>query len=318
MGFFRNLKGSFIKKVSLSLLFLFSDLAFSAVNNVSPDVPWLMESPVTSNQWKMENMRARIVVFRLGIKNDDFSSLPLNVFFNKNYHASLYPEHQALSLSVCPGSSLLTLVPLSQTTRIMNYQEKEDVHTPDMKAGNIYFYQVAIDESGKSIGRWVDSKQAISVLSSINIQAHTLSRVVDEDKCPTEKFIMNASALFKFSKYDEAGLQSGAFEELKEIAYKITDEYERIDKLVVSGYADPIGTIKGNLLLSDRRASTVVNQLVRAGLPASIISSRGLGSENLIITGCDKYKKHSEVITCNQPNRRVEIEVYGVKKNSGI
>ncbi|WP_227317614.1 OmpA family protein [Cedecea davisae] len=306
---------------SFSLLFiagmLFSGESHAANIGGSKQAPWVMDIPVSQNQWQVEDSRARIVIFRLQRQNDNFELLPLNIFINNVYHASLYPEHQAVALSLCPGKSALVIAPGNRKAGQLESELPPQILTPDLQAGHIYFYQIAMDNSGRTVGRWVEGEQAKSVLASVRIQKHTVSRVDESKRCPSQIYTINASALFRLAQYDEKSLLPGAIDNLKSLATKINNEYASISKIIVNGYADPMGKPEGNNVLSLLRANTIATQLVGAGLPSKIILARGHGSTNPVVLNCDKHKQRSEVITCNQPNRRVEIEVYGIKKDQG-
>ncbi|MCT4703348.1 OmpA family protein [Enterobacteriaceae bacterium H20N1] len=305
------------------LLILFTMLTYGAnahaqINHKSNDskLTWVMDAEPTPNQFRVESSRARVIVFRLTKNNDDLMAKPLNIFFNGQYHASLMPEHQSIALPVCPGKKKLS-VSIDALPNGKNPQSAivEDV-TPALQAGEIYFYQVATDSNGKVFARWVNVDMAREVLNNVNIQAHTISRVAKDEACPTEIYSINSSALFKFARHDVQGMVKGATESLAELSEQIIKSYMSIDKIIVKGYADPVGSDAENKYLSEKRAATVANQLRASGLSDDVISSQGMGESNLLVTDCDKYSNVADITSCNQPNRRVEIEVYGVAMNS--
>ena len=84
--------------------------------------------------------------------------------------------------------------------------------------------------------------------------------------------------------------------------------------VVVLGYTDRIGSDAYNQALSERRAQSVVDYLISKGIPADKISARGMGESNPV-TGntCDNVKQRAALIDCLAPDRRVEIEVKGIK-----
>ena len=69
--------------------------------------PWVLDAPPGENQWITEKSRARVIVFRLARDKEALANKPLNIFLNGSYHASLLPEHQAIALSLCPGTKEL-------------------------------------------------------------------------------------------------------------------------------------------------------------------------------------------------------------------
>lgn len=290
----------------------YASAAIPAAGKVN-ETPWVMELSAMPSQWQAENTRARIVIFRLQRDHDNYALLPLNVFINKDYHASLYPEHQAVGISVCPGVASLVVTPGNRKNGIVGLAQGTNVVTPSLQAGKTYFYQIAMDESGKAVGRWVDEAQAKAVLASVKVQAHTLSRVAGHQECPSASYMLNVSALFMFDKYNVEGLLPGAADNIHRLARKINGDYQSINKIVVVGHADPLGDWQRNQFVSEQRARTVMSQLMLAGIPVSKLSVRGVGSATPAIADCNKYKKRGDVIGCNQPNRRVEVEVYGIR-----
>jgi OOP family OmpA-OmpF porin len=69
-----------------------------------------------------------------------------------------------------------------------------------------------------------------------------------------------------------------------------------------------------NLRLSQHRAETVRNILVAAGLPAERVTAKGMGDSQLVVFDCaSKRLSRSEMLGCNQPNRRVEVLVRGIQ-----
>jgi OmpA-OmpF porin, OOP family len=90
----------------------------------------------------------------------------------------------------------------------------------------------------------------------------------------------------------------------------------KFDTIEVVGHADRIGSTKYNQSLSERRARAVKAYLVGRGIPAKKIAISGRG-ENEPHTGtmCDD-KKGRELISCLQPDRRVEVKVSGTKNTN--
>lgn len=72
-------------------------------------------------------------------------------------------------------------------------------------------------------------------------------------------------------------------------------------RIFVYGYTDDIGTQAYNLKLSERRAETVRNYLVKAGLNPSIISTKGFGKSDPRVPGSSPQARAM--------NRRVEIGI---------
>jgi OOP family OmpA-OmpF porin len=86
------------------------------------------------------------------------------------------------------------------------------------------------------------------------------------------------------------------------------------EKVEVVGHTDHIGSAAYNQKLSLRRADAVRDYLVTKGVPNARMTTRGAGeTEPLTKPGeCTKGNR-AHVITCLQPDRRVDITVQGTK-----
>jgi len=121
---------------------------------------------------------------------------------------------------------------------------------------------------------------------------------------------VEAEPLFDFDKYairaDARKKLDQLVEQLQGVAYG--------DVLAV-GFADPIGTVKYNIRLSERRAATVKRYLVSKGIPADRIKTEGRGKteEYASYKSC-KGQGKQKLIACLQPDRRVEVTVTAEKQ----
>ncbi|HWU97414.1 MAG TPA: OmpA family protein [Oxalicibacterium sp.] len=85
-----------------------------------------------------------------------------------------------------------------------------------------------------------------------------------------------------------------------------------ISSLAVTGHTDHIGSKQFNQRLSENRASAVANYLKENGINTSI-NIHGAG-DTQALTSCDQKLSKSQQISCLAPNRRVTIEVHGLRK----
>ncbi len=86
--------------------------------------------------------------------------------------------------------------------------------------------------------------------------------------------------------------------------------------VVVLGYTDAVGSDQYNQKLSEQRAQSVVDYLVSKGIPSDKISARGMGEADAVTGNTCGYKSGRATkaqIACLAPDRRVEIEVKGIK-----
>ncbi len=102
--------------------------------------------------------------------------------------------------------------------------------------------------------------------------------------------------LFDFNKYNLKKEYEKKLDALADVLRK----YQSID-IVISGHTDNIGTEKYNQALSESRAKSVADYLIKKGIASSRISYIGFGSTRPI---ADNSKEEGR-----QKNRRVEIKL---------
>ena len=125
-----------------------------------------------------------------------------------------------------------------------------------------------------------------------------------------EKVTVAADALFDFNK---ATLRPEGKTKLDDVVAKSSQLV--LEVVIAVGHADRIGGAAYNQKLSEKRAASVKDYLVSKGIPANRIYTEGKGSKQPV-TKADQCKgpKSAKVISCLQPDRRVDIEIIGTKK----
>ena len=127
-----------------------------------------------------------------------------------------------------------------------------------------------------------------------------------EIKTEVNRYVLNEDVLFSYAKADLKAEGRQALDNLLATLIKINPSQSAI---VVIGHTDRIGSDNYNQKLSERRAQTVLNYLVEKGVPAEIITSRGMGkSQPVTGTKCNALRG-ADLKACLAPDRRVEIEV---------
>jgi outer membrane protein OmpA-like peptidoglycan-associated protein len=122
-----------------------------------------------------------------------------------------------------------------------------------------------------------------------------------------------ADALFKYNKSTGNDLLPAGKKTLDELAEKINSTFVTIDYVRLVGYTDRIGSERYNQALSERRAQTVKAYLQAKGI-ASNIEALGKGKANQVVECGTATKPTKALMACLQPNRRVTVEVKGIKK----
>lgn len=125
---------------------------------------------------------------------------------------------------------------------------------------------------------------------------------------PLEKVTLNSDVLFAF---DKAELTDAGKAEIDKVADRIKDA--SIDNITLVGHADRIGSDQYNQRLSERRAEAVRDYL-RQRASTQNVQASGKG-ESQPVTGdqCKGVRNRSKLIECLQPDRRVEVEVFGTR-----
>jgi OOP family OmpA-OmpF porin len=128
----------------------------------------------------------------------------------------------------------------------------------------------------------------------------------------TRTYSLSADALFDF---DESTLRP----EGRASVVKLSRDLDEVtyDSVDVTGHTDPLGSDMYNQGLSERRAMTVSDELSDNGVPPDRISARGMGETDLKVTpeecAAAGARSKAALIECYQPNRRVDVSVYGVQ-----
>jgi OOP family OmpA-OmpF porin len=123
------------------------------------------------------------------------------------------------------------------------------------------------------------------------------------------RITLSASALFDF---DRSELKPAGIQELDKLVADL--EGLRYEVIIVTGHTDRIGARDYNLALSDRRANTVRDYLVNAGIPGGNITARGVNSDEPVTTPQQCQGPVSDALkACLQPDRRVEVDVSGTR-----
>lgn len=135
--------------------------------------------------------------------------------------------------------------------------------------------------------------------------------VVPVSPAPT-KVTFSADSLFDF---DKSTVKPAGRQALDKFAGDLRGvDYDAIQ---VTGHTDRIGSHTYNMGLSQRRAQAVGEWLVTSGgIPAGKISARGVDGSAPVTRAqdCKGSKATVQLIACLQPDRRVEVEVTGIRR----
>lgn len=125
---------------------------------------------------------------------------------------------------------------------------------------------------------------------------------------PLEKVTLNSDVLFAF---DKAELTDAGKAEIDKVVERVRDA--RVDSIVLVGHADRIGSDQYNQRLSERRAEAVRAYLQQKSAAQNLQASGKGESQPVTGSQCSGIKARNKLIECLQPDRRVEVEVFGTR-----
>ncbi|OYU30131.1 MAG: hypothetical protein CFE39_15075 [Comamonadaceae bacterium PBBC2] len=247
------------------------------------------------------------------------------VFINGRYHASLVPGAYS-PVCVKPGPVNLS-VRWMEVHRRANKDGFDSITELPLASGKNHVIRVN-DERGKTLELApVKPADAAQELNATRLQLHTISRVnavdcvdvaaaetpVGMPPKPPRRLQLAGDTLFAFNRGDAAGLTSQGLRAIDLLMAQIESEFSRVERIHVMGHTDPFGTMELNEKLSAQRAKTVADYIASRGRFSGTVTSEGRGKRDLVVTTCGHELTQTN-IDCNQPNRRVSVEVTGVNR----
>lgn len=264
--------------------------------------------------------QSRILVYR----SSDSTGLngATSVFINGEYHTSLVPGGYG-QLCLEPGS---IEIGARQSKVGRTAKDSYDTLTSTRLLAGQNQYFAVYEEAARPVLKPVPAAQALKEMASARLQMHTVSRVSKAQTCaqgPTtapllvpampQQFALSGDALFAFGRSDASGLTREGLSAIDELVGRLRNDYMHINHIHVVGHADPLGSVSANERLSAERAQTVRQHIERVSQISARITSEGRGSRQLVVRNCGATATPA-AIACNQPNRRVVVEVTGQRR----
>jgi len=153
---------------------------------------------------------------------------------------------------------------------------------------------------------WIKPKPQIIQTQSPSIT----SPIIEKHQIQTQvtKVQLSADGMFDFDKYTITNLRPGGVEKLDRLIESINSN-GKIVQLKIVGHTDRLGDNAYNLKLSELRADTIRQYLIKKGIPPERISITGVG-KSMPLVECKQNIKDEALIRCLEPNRRFEIEAW--------
>jgi OOP family OmpA-OmpF porin len=127
-----------------------------------------------------------------------------------------------------------------------------------------------------------------------------------------EQISLSSDVLFEF---DKAELRAEGRKKLDEISDRLKGA--NVQQINAIGHADRIGRDEYNKQLSEKRAQAVREYLSQKGVEPTKVRSEGRGEAEPVTAGQCKGMTGDKLISCLQPDRRVDIEVRGERQVAG-
>lgn len=291
-------------------------------------------TPAPTADWVQEQVpagRRQVVLFR-----DPTDTVgAVNVFLADRYHSSLLPGGYSV-VNLCTGDQRVRLSTLDSLVRASAATAAQvlALNAPT-SAGQQQFYKVQIAADGQVGAVLVQPSQAdrqryvydsITIDRSLAECAPVIAAVAPVAPVAPPQVVpvtpLLQSAVKRLSLALGSGFSFGSFDlkqsseawQVREQLVKFATEhgFKQVSRVTVVGHSDPIGAPHRKELIAGERAKAVAAWLVQNGIPADKIQVSSASDSQLMVANCPTrpVKLRDE---CNAPNRRVEIEMSGLK-----
>jgi outer membrane protein OmpA-like peptidoglycan-associated protein len=156
---------------------------------------------------------------------------------------------------------------------------------------------------------WAHARPAMEVAENLAYEAEMAQRACAPQARDVEKISISGDALFPLNKDDVKHITAEGRERLAAFANDLKT-WKSIERIVVVGHTDRLGSPAYNDGLSRRRAENIRAYLIHNDLPAERIVAAGHGGRSPLVQCADGTGRRA-LVDCLQANRRVEIMVSG-------
>ena len=139
-------------------------------------------------------------------------------------------------------------------------------------------------------------------------EAKPMAAVVVPAPAPAQKITLGADGLFRFDGGAVNDLLPEGRTKIERLAVEIQRNARQLQGIAVTGHTDRLGSESYNAALSLARANSVRELLAQNGIDRRLIRTQGMG-ERQPVAECPGAAKTPALVSCLQPNRRVDIEV---------
>jgi len=235
---------------------------------------------------------------------------------NNNKAAHIYVDGEFQTALLTGGYTVFCLKPGvhslgSYIDDAPGYQGKQQQPWRDnLAAGKTYYIIASLDGSGRPLV--MDSEQAQQQLVGTRQQTHLLSRASAVVSCQPgttqsyDNYEFSSDLLFNFGSASSADISAQGHSAIQQFATLLKSKNKAEQRIIVTGFTDPIGEEESNIKLGQRRADAIKKLLVNNGLASEHIHSQSMG-ESQVTAQCTGSLKQQKA--CYQGERRVIISV---------
>lgn len=263
-----------------------------------------------SDQWSINTQgldpsKSLFVVYRL----PEPQQKAIDIYINSDYQASLLNNGLTI-LELCADKNFISTSYVTNT-RFGNRTEGVSFYLPSQA---VTYVKVFGNDPHTPHFMFVDEQTAKQEIAQLQLQTDTLSRVVNKN-CTNQSYVLATENIsFAFDSYQANKLSHQDKNKLISLINIVNQDPNKITKVVLDGYSDPVGKANYNQKLSDKRAKSVATFLTNNGLSLPL-EVKGFGASNLLRKDCEKVysKDPAQIKQCNLINRRVTVSVFGTK-----
>jgi len=290
---------SMVKVLFLSYISVFA--LFMAGCSSTPDYLVGPKDTVDENRVVQNQYQNKLIVYRA--KNEEDNGNDSVIVSDKTRIVGGVMQGQFLDVNICYSDNDIALQTADNTKQVVKVLPGLDyeqyIKIVSVKDGEITYERVNASIAKEELGDYEYQSFLVN-------RSHPVCEAKQD--VILKELQLGADALFKFGGSElESILASSRLEKLVD---QINEMKLKITKIVVVGHTDRIGSTEFNQKLSEERAQTIVSYLKNNGITGEM-QSLGLGSAEPVTKNCSKALPRAELIECLQPDRRVNVQLWG-------
>jgi outer membrane protein OmpA-like peptidoglycan-associated protein len=204
-----------------------------------------------------------------------------------------------VKLAPIPGASYSVAIPLGADQDHDSVIDSQDacVATPGCWFGDLK-HRGCPDADQDAVPDSLDACPNLAGLDSENADKHGCPLVFGDASVTNDGVSIASRIEFAFGRAELEARSKGT---LENVARALLALPSKVESIAVDGHTDEVGTEEDNMILSENRASTVLEALADLGVPATKLIARGFGETQPGAT--------NDTPRGRQANRRVEFLV---------